>query len=157
MISRKLNIWQQDLRRGCVIKSFHSTLFCKYLCFSSFHPSLIWFAIAGPLIIFLSLPPPFSVMTISWDRSPQPRKSLRGFRKLSRRPTMTRRWWECRYTWFIKRRSRRNGSDVGRSEKSHCKCFYCQYRRRSGEWPARVSGNSLRPMTCQPERFTPLS
>ncbi len=58
-----------------MIERFHIELsFCKHFWFSSFHPSLIWFAVAVPLFIFLSLPPQFSVIAISWNRSPQPEK-----------------------------------------------------------------------------------
>ena len=55
-----------SLRRGCVIKTFFIALsFCKYFCFSFFHSSLTWLLAKA-------------------------RKTLRGFRKLSRRSTMTR-------------------------------------------------------------------
>ncbi len=47
----------------------------QHLYFSSFHPSLTWFTVAGPPFIFLSWPPPFSVITISWNRSLQPRRA----------------------------------------------------------------------------------
>ncbi len=37
----------------------------EHFYFRSFHPSLTGFAVVGPPFIFLSLPPPFSVMAIS--------------------------------------------------------------------------------------------
>jgi hypothetical protein len=71
-----VNNLRYALRRGCVIKTFFIALsFCKYFCFRSFHPSLTWFAVAGPPFIFLSWPCPFSVIAISWNRLPIPWKA----------------------------------------------------------------------------------
>ncbi len=80
-------------------------------------------------------------------------KSLRGFRKLSRRSTMTRPWKKWRYNRLSKAKYKK------------------RWRRRlireiltqtplPPKWRItgkRMSGNSLRPMTCRPERCTPLS
>ncbi len=101
-----------------------------------FHPSLTWFIVAGLPFIFLSLLPPFSAMTISWNRWPQPRKSLRGFRILSRRSTVTKPWWECRYKGLSKgevreQRRKRQIREIWPQR------FPSRYLRRSGEWPAR--------------------
>ncbi len=71
-----VNNLRYALRRGCVIKTFFIALsFCKSFCFRSFHPSLTWFAVAGPPFIFLSWPHPFSVIAISWNRLPIPWKA----------------------------------------------------------------------------------
>ncbi len=96
-------------KRLCDLKVFFSIpSFCKYFCFSSFHPSLTWFAVAILPFIFFSLPPPFSVMAILWNRSPQPEKRLRGFRKLLRRSTRTRALMRMQIKVVFKRQSRRH-------------------------------------------------
>ncbi len=70
------NIWRYALWRGSMNKSFFIALFvCEHFCFSSFHLSLTWFAVADPPFIVLSLPPQFSVTAIPWNRLPKPWKA----------------------------------------------------------------------------------
>ncbi len=81
-------------------------------------------------------------------------KSLRGFRKLSRRFTMTRLWWECR----------NNGSSKSKVGETNGNKEISPQMLLSPIWPPKwrmtfegVLGNSLRTMTCWPEWFMTLS
>ncbi len=77
-------VWQHGFRKAWIsgamlfgevawFKVFFIALsVCKHFCFSSFYPYLTWFALAHPPFIFL-------VKALATAR-----KSLRGFRKLSR-------------------------------------------------------------------------
>ncbi len=79
------------------LKVFYSALYLQILMLQLFPPisHLIWWA--GLPFIFLSLPPPFSIMANCVKLLATARKSFRGLRKLSRRSTMTRPWEECGY------------------------------------------------------------
>ncbi len=57
------------------------------------------------------------------------------FRKLSRRSTMTRPWWECTYKQFSKSEGGETIGGGGESEVPERKGFHRRYHRRSGEWP----------------------
>ncbi len=74
----------------------------------------------------------------SWDFGKSlitARKSLRGFRKLSRRSTMTRPWRECTNKQFLKGEGGKTVGGSGESEIPERKGFHRRYHRQSGEWP----------------------
>ncbi len=91
-----VNNLRYALRRGWAIKTFFIALsFCKYFCFRSFHPSLT--------AVYLSLLTPSILSYSDFVKSlANPMKSLRGFRKLSRRSTITRPWREWSFSRLSK-------------------------------------------------------
>jgi hypothetical protein len=62
-------------------------------------------------------------------------KSLRGFRKLSGRYTMTRSWWEGTYKGFSIGEGGKTVDGGGESEIPEREGFHYRYQGQSGEWP----------------------
>ncbi len=78
MISRKREYLElRSLERLREYMFFIALSVCEHFYFSSFHPSLTWFAVDNLPFIFLSLPHPFSVKAISWNYLPKPEKLKR--------------------------------------------------------------------------------
>ncbi len=82
-------------------------------------------------------------------------KSLRGFRKLSRRSTMTRLWRKWRYNCLSQTKYKKRQRPIKEilTQRLPLPIWPPNWRMTS----ERMSGNSLRPLTCWPEWFTPLS
>jgi hypothetical protein len=109
-------------------------LFISSFCFSSFSLSLTWLAVAGPPFTVLTWPPA-NLRHGDFGKSfVTARKSLRGFRKYTRRSTMTRPWRECANERFSKRRRRKTVGCGGESEAPQLKGFHCQYCCQNREW-----------------------
>ncbi len=139
------------------LKRFYSALCLQILLLQRF-PPISHLIRHSCLTVYLSLLTPFILRHGHFVKSlAKAMKSLRGFRKLSRRSTMTRPWRELRYNRLskVKYKKRRRQQPIREiwSQRLTSSIWRPNWRT-TGK---RMSGNSLRPLTCQPERFTPLS
>ncbi len=139
------------------LNNFYSSLCLQILLLQLFPPisHLIWRS--RPTVYLSGLTPSILSYSDFVKSLANAMKSLRGFRKLSRRFTMTRPWREWSFNGLSKAKYKKRPPPPPIRE-------ILTQRLPSPIWPPnwrmtgkRMSGNSLRPLTCWPERFTPLS
>jgi hypothetical protein len=139
------------------LKSFYSALCLQILLLQLFPPISHLIRRSRPTVYLSLLTPSILHHGYLVKSLAKTMKSLRGFKKLSRRSTMTRPWQEWRYNRlskakYKKRRRRRPIREI--LTQSLPSPIWLPNWRMTGK---RMSGNSLRPLMCWPEWFTLLS